>query len=250
MSINMIKTIGCSLTGMTMLLSSMNVHSLTITTTRLFLNPDNKITSMSVYNKDAKPLFCSIEVRNLDVVDGGVVLTDEKVSKNPSPKGLVKLSPKRFTLKPLGHQAFKAIYRKRPNIDDGEYIGAVAIKCEDDVKSEERIRIKPILVHNIPLIVRTKNLKADVVFSELTKSNNSVSGRVAVVGERLITGDLRLIESDSGKVLKEKKKVSFYPSSVPQRVVFDTIGLDVDNLALQYEEIEESGNLTFKQDVN
>ncbi|MBU2917119.1 hypothetical protein KO505_03965 [Psychrosphaera sp. F3M07] len=223
---------------------SADVKSVTVTETRLFLSPKLKFTSMSVINSDDKPLNCVIEVRNLDVANGKLVLATSGESNNPSPERMVRLAPSRFKLGVRKVQEFRAIYRRKPGVEDGEYIGAVAIICkEESNESLEKVKITPTLVQNIPLIVRTAELKSEVSFANVTKQGNKVFAEMIVSGQRSVTGDVTIGSQKTGAVIRELKKISHYPGQGAKQLEFDLESETDMPLKVMFNEIKESGNI-------
>ncbi|MDU0112953.1 hypothetical protein RT723_08080 [Psychrosphaera aquimarina] len=223
---------------------SVSVESVTVTSTRLFLSPDVQSTSMSVINSDDEPLTCKIEVRNLDVKNGKLTLTEGDGINNPSPVNMVRIAPSRFNLDFRQVQEFKAIYRRKPGVEDGEYIGAIAVICKGQAEeSTKKVEIKPTLVQNIPLIVRTKKLDSQVTFSNVRKVGTKVFAEMLVTGERSVSGDVTIGYQESGGIIKELKKVSHYPGEKPKQLELE-LKSDTDSpLKIMFNELKESGQI-------
>lgn len=232
-------------TTTTLLLASAYSNAFTITKTRLFLDPQNKTTSMSVLNSESRPLNCRVSVRNLDVENGSLVIKPEEESRNPSPEKLIKLAPRRFKLGVRSSQEFKVIYRRRPNIEEGEYIGAVAIRCSSPTeRSDKVVSIEPSLVHNVPLIVRTGKLSTSVSLTDAVKTSDAVTVNVAVDGDRSVSGNIRLSNAQSGSVISEVLKWSHYPEQPAKKVTFE-LPADARNepLKVTFSEMDVSGKV-------
>ncbi len=232
-------------------IASFNTWSITITKTRLFLDPSSKTTSMSVYNTKFEPLDCKIELRNLDIQNGLLVQSRGVQGENPDPSRLIKLAPKRFKLGGKRSQEFKAIYRRRPGVEAGEFIGSVAIKCsQENRSSNQQVTVKPTLVHNVPIVVRTGNILSQVQFTDIKRTGNKVEAGLLVEGGRSVTGDIRVIDASSGEVLAEMKRVSYYPNFAPKKLSLEIPRNADQELNITFSELKESGDIQTEQAIN
>jgi len=228
-------------------LYSANLQAVSITKTRLFLDEDKRMTDMSVYNSNSPVKVCEVSLKKVGI-DGDGLGLDPNLPALPNPAPLVRLAPRKFELGTNQHQAFKLIYRRTPGIDSGEYIGVVAIRCADKERtSEDRVNIKPQLVHNIPLIVRVGKLSVVGEFLKAEKVNQLINIEFMLQGGRSVTGDFQVVDKSSGQVLVEKKKVSVYPKFDNKKLSLQLPESSSSDLEVVFKEIKESGKLVIKR---
>lgn len=235
--------------GSIFILASLPVGAVSITKTRLFLDSTSRMTDMGVYNSNSSTKTCDVSLKKVGL-SGDALGLSQSLPPLPDPTPLVRLAPRKFDLGNNEHQAFKLIYRRKPGIEAGEYIGAIAIRCSDKEKnSNERISIKPQLVHNIPLVVRVGTLSVSGHFKEAQINGNKAKIYFSVQGNRSVTGDFKIMDKTSGELLVEKKKVSIYPQLAGKELLFNLPNANYASLEVVFKENKESGALTVRGDV-
>lgn len=214
-----------------------DAFSISISARRLYLDPQNNSTDIRVLNMEGQTQSCEVEIGDIEINSQGLIaLVSNGNSPMNSAKPLLRLAPKRFTISPGQHQTVKLLYRRKPGIENGEFRGVLAIKCKDKPKTNEAetnneiVKIQPALVHNVPVIVRTGRLPFEAQFTQARISDGQVEIEVTISGQRSITGDITLLNSNTGEVLFEEKDLSIYEQ---QPVKALTINIkDVSNAPL------------------
>lgn len=222
--------------------TSFNTNAVSISTFRLFLDPTKRFTELTVHNPDLEEQTCSVKLVDLTLTADGLG-KDNSAEQLPSPRRFVRFAPSQFELGPKQSQAFKAIYRRVPNTQNGEYIGAAAIKCKKKyINSTELAVVTPSLVHNVPLVVRTGKLNTEFSFLKAEKIANTVEVDLKVTGMRSVTGDLFIVNKSSGETVAKKKRVSVYAQWDKQTIsVALPEGFTGKELLLRFVEDPESG---------
>lgn len=189
-----------------------NAFAISISTRRLYLDPNNTSTSIRVHNMDPMIQDCEVQIKGVSINSKGhIELIDNKESNTNSAKPLVRLAPRRFTITTAGHQMIKLLYRRKPGIESGEYLGVLAIKCiERKDRSNLPVTIIPALVHNIPVVVRTGKIPIQAEFVAPSIENNQLHIDFKIQGKRSITGDVSVMDATSGDVIVTRKHVSTY----------------------------------------
>jgi len=158
---------------------------------------------------------CKVKIKDVFIKDNGniALVTNGEVTEN-SAKPLIRLAPRRFNVGMKQHQMVKLLYRRKPGLKNGEYHGVLAIKCktkkETNAINDNQVTIEPALVHNVPVIVRTGRLPIEAEFVSTAINGNKLQVELKIQGQRSLTGDVTVINSDSGEVIAEKKHVSIY----------------------------------------
>lgn len=230
-----------------------DAYSVSISTRRLYLDPTSDSTFIRVHNMDPAVQNCDVQIKDIVIdAEGQIALTTNGEATTNSVKPLVRLAPRRFVLGTAAHQMVKLLYRRKPGIENGEYQGVVAIKCSEKIENINRpVTIIPALVHNVPVIVRTGRLPIKAEFVSTVVTNNQLLVELKIEGQRSITGDISVINSDTGDLIAERKHLSIYAQ---QPVIKLTLSLgDYKNapLLIKYtEDPEMGGDLMIQQQVS
>lgn len=189
-----------------------NAYCISISARRLYLEPKSNSTHIRILNLDAQAQSCEVKIKDVVIDNQGYIalVTDDKVTAN-SAKPLVRLAPRRFTLGAKEHQLVKLLYRRKPGVKNGEYQGVLAIKCKEKTEnSDSKVTVAASLVHNVPVIVRTAKLPIQAEFYSTEIKGDTLQVEIKIQGQRSLTGDVALINSDSGEVIFKEKNVSIY----------------------------------------
>jgi len=234
----------------TFMLATFKVNAVSISTTRLYLSPKSDTASIYVLNMESESQTCSLSVKGTIIDTNGLMqfLPKGQVAVNSAEK-MIRFAPRRFEITPKLHQNIKLLYRRRPGLESGEYKGLLAIKCKKSVSnSEKQVTIEPVIVHNVPVIVRTGEIKISASFDSIKLLDKQVEVSIKIVGNRSITGDLEVIDKSSGEILASKKQMSIYSESP-----IKTIALPIDKevsypLVVRFKESPAfGGNLLIEQ---
>jgi hypothetical protein len=199
-----------------------NAYSISITARRLYLDPKSSTTSIRVLNLDAQVQRCDVTIKDIVITNqGNVALAASGEVTVNSAKPLVRLAPRRFTLNMNENQMVKLLYRRKPGVKSGEYQGVLAIKCKEKSESSDaKVTIAASLVHNVPVIVRTGILPIKAEFVSTQIIGDTLHVELKIKGERSLTGNLALINSDSDEIVAERKDVSIYAQQPVKKLIF------------------------------
>lgn len=192
---------------------AINAYSVSISTRRLYLDPTSDSTFIRVHNMDPSVQNCDVQTNDI-VIDseGQIALAINGEAVLNSARPLIRLAPRRFVLGTAEHQMIRLLYRRKPGIENGEYQGVISIKCTEKIENSNLpVTIVPALVHNVPIIVRTGRLPIKAEFISTTLSdNNRLTVELKIEGERSITGDISVINTDTDELIAERKHLSIY----------------------------------------
>lgn len=229
-----------------------NAYSISISTRRLYLDPNSNSTSIRIHNMDPAIQHCQVEIKDVVINKlGNIELVNDAVVTENSAKPLVRLAPNRFTLGLTEHQMVKVLYRRKPGLDNGEYQGVLAIKCiEKQENNNLPVTIIPALVHNVPIIVRTAKLPIQAEFVSTTINGNSLQIEFKIQGQRSLTGNFTVIDPASGDVIAEQKSVSIYAQQPLKRLAIPLGDYGGVPLLLKFtEDPNFGGDLMLEQQV-
>lgn len=230
-----------------------NAYSISISTRRLYLDPNSDSTYIRVHNMEASFQKCEVQLKDVVINNQGqIALVNNGEPTTNSAKPLVRLAPRRFNLAIGEHQMVKLLYRRKPGINSGEFHGVVAIKCVEDKKqSTLPVTIVPALVHNVPVIVRTGKLPIQAEFTAIQRNANKLQIELKIEGERSITGNLTVINADSDEVVAERKHLSIYAQQPVKNIEFLLDESQNSPLIVKFaEDPNMGGNLVIQQPVN
>lgn len=230
-----------------------NAYSISISTRRLYLDPNNNSTYIRVHNMEASFQKCDIQLNDVEInTQGQIALVSNSEPTPNSAKNFVRLAPRRFSLAIGEHQMVKLLYRRKPGINTGEFHGVVAIKCVEELdQANLPVTITPALVHNVPVIVRTGKLPIQAEFTAIERDANKLQIELKIEGERSITGNLSVINADSDEVIAERKHLSIYSQQPVKNIEFVLDESQNSPLIVKFsEDPNMGGNLVIQQPVN
>jgi len=234
-------------------------NAASLTTYRIYLDDNNRTEAFIVFAKGSTSEQCSMNFTHFDFDEKGTISkNDGKILPENSAKPWVRYSPRNFILNPGKPQTVRFSMRRKPNAEAKEYRSYVAMRCEKLVVNEDssaiasndnpdrpNISIQPVLVQNVPIIVRTGKLHVEASFTDIKINNNTVSATLARKGTRSLYGRLLLVDVVSGDEVSFTNGVSIYPETTSFPVSFDIPGkyqsLPKNNLLLKFVEDENYG---------
>ncbi len=232
------------------LLVTLKVNAVSISTTRLYLSPQSDTASIYVLNMESESQTCSLSIKDTVIDANGFMqfLPKNQIAVDSAAK-MIRFAPRRFEVSPKLHQNIKLLYRRRPGLEDGEYKGLLAIRCKKTISnSDKQVTIEPVIVHNVPVIVRTGEIKISAVFDSINVSDKQVEVTIKIVGKRSITGDLEIIDKSSGQILASKKQMSIYSESPTKQVILPiTKSINFPLIIRFREDPKFGGNLLIEQ---
>tara|TARA_R110001583_G_scaffold9788_2_gene45936 strand:- start:53650 stop:54423 length:774 start_codon:yes stop_codon:yes gene_type:complete len=186
-----------------------------VSTHRLFLDLDQKSTEFRVKNPDAYEYQCEIKFSHYKFNERGdlSVYEDKTFIPENSASQIIRFSPKRFIISPKSHQKIRFNLRNKRDTIAQEYRSHVKVICKakQDVSKENlssefaNVAIKPVLVFNIPLVVRPKKLTADVSIENISEGpNNTLTLDLKRSGERSIYGMLNIYDEEDELVISSR----------------------------------------------
>jgi hypothetical protein len=210
------------ISSISFMLSAYNASAVSINTKRLYLAPKSDIATIYVVSSESKNQSCQISVKDSEIISNSYIqlLPTGQTALNSAAK-MIRFAPRRFEISPNQHQNIKFSYRRRPGLENGEYKGLVSIRCQTAATSLANVKlvtVKPLLVLNVPIIVHTGDLKVSADFESVKLTEKQIEVNIKIVGERAITGDLEVIDKDSGEILASKKEMSIYKESPTKQV--------------------------------
>lgn len=233
---------------------------MSLSTYRIYLDNDNSTASFVMYNKSTVAETCQLSLvhNSFDELGKLTQLDDDIVPEN-SASPWIRFSPKNFTADGRAPQTVRFTLRRKANSEPAEYRSYLEVFCdkvEDDTPlsaaSSElpSIAIKPRLVQNVPIIVRTGKLNAEISFSKVTIKDDTAYFNVNRKGNRSIYGDIELIDKSSGDVITYTRNNSLYTETTSTAHKLAIKGVPISQLALRFvEDKKYGGSISHQEDV-
>ena len=226
------------------LLFSFQSQAIHMSAFRIYLDENQRQSTFTLSNSETKSQECHLSLRHYNYDDAGKLTKYESDAlPENSAKNWMRFSPKHFTLTPKNSQKVRFSIRRKANAAPAEYRSFMVVNCgvENKETKENLINIKPILIHNVPIIVRIGKLKVDVAFSNINVKNSAVYFTVTRNGTRSIYGDLELIDKRTDKKVAYQKGVSLYPESSHSNFSLSTQDIAPEDLQLKFIENTQFG---------
>ena len=231
--------------------SSQAVH---ISTYRIYLDKDNRNTSFMIFNRDAKSQECNLSLKHYNF-DGNGVMSNYEGEGVPahSAKNWLRFSPKKFTLTPANTQTVRFSMRRKARAEAAEYRSYVVVDCgavKMQGAEDQLISIQPKLIHNVPIIVRTKALDAKVSFEDIVIGNGLLNFSLARRGNRSIYGKIELINKLTDDVIGSSRGISVYTESSKYPLSYKIGEHKLENMKLRFtEDTQYGGSIVYEQDL-
>ncbi|KXI27658.1 hypothetical protein [Paraglaciecola hydrolytica] len=240
-------------------------HGVTLTTYRIYLDDNNRSESFIVFTRDVVPEDCSLSLKHFDF-DATGKMSLYKGAELPaySAEEWVRFSPKNFVIQPGKPQTIRFSMRRKPNTEAQEYRSYVSVSCEDIVsevavkdsnapKDRPTVSVKPKLVQNVPLIIRTGPLEVDASFGDIKLQGDLVRGKILRSGTRSLYGRISLVDKTSGEEIAFNDSISIYPETLEHSFEISASNdknIALEQLALKFEEDEQyGGSLQFQKNL-
>ncbi|MGJ8691252.1 MAG: hypothetical protein ACSHW0_02080 [Thalassotalea sp.] len=235
------------------LFSSFNVNAVGISTHRIYLDDNQSEENFIVRNRELVDKNCDLALTHYKFDDVGV-LSNYEEGEEPlnSAEKLIRFSPKRFTLKSNESQKVRFVMRRRSNAPIGEFRSHLVVRCKDispninagtTKENIAKISVKPILVHNIPIVVRPGNIQnAEAELQNVVYNNGKLNFDLVRSGERSIYGTVMVINRETDKVITESRLFTIYRESKKKNLELN-LDTDVakDKLLLRFVEAKGYG---------
>ncbi|WP_340680829.1 hypothetical protein [Paraglaciecola sp.] len=257
---------GISLGLLSLLLSTpFASNAVNLTTYRIYLDDNNRSESFIVFTRDAVPEDCTLNMKHFSFDEKGKMslYSGSELPVN-SAEEWVRFSPRNFVIQPGKPQTIRFSMRRKPNTESQEYRSYVSVACEDIVsepaqkdpnapKDRPTLSVKPKLVQNVPLIIRTGPLNVEASFSDIQIKGKIVHGNILRSGKRSLYGRLALVNKKNDEEVSFIDAISIYPETTSFSFEISAANDDnipVEQMALKFFEDENyGGSLTIQKDI-
>jgi len=228
----------------------MHSYAASLGTYRIYLDSENRQQKFIVKNNSEIPEKCDISFSYMAYKESGEVkkLSKEEQSAQSAPAlKRLRYSPKQFTIKPKSFQYIAFNYRRQINDTPAEHRTYANIQCAKlDERVKKGISLKPTIMHSVPLVIRTgksKDLNANLVFSQVKQQKNNIAFRLEHQGSRSVYGDLNLVNA-KGEMLKVlQRNVVIYPEMKFKDFAFSLAKFDKKNMKIAFQETGTYSNI-------
>jgi hypothetical protein len=186
---------------------------------RFIFDDTHRKDSLMLSNMGLNNTSCSMSTVNFVMSEKGptkLAKSDKEVS-NPA-NNLIRFSPRRVSIAPNQNQIVRITSRRKPNLNDGEFLSYLKIDCkelnEQDEELTPQITVKPKFIYYIPLQVRSGKLVATTLFNNI---KTTIENKITVLsfdhvktGNRSIIGEIKVIEKSSGNELAKFANTVIY----------------------------------------
>lgn len=242
------------------LLSTMPIQAMSLSTYRIYLDSDNSTASFIMFNKEAVSQTCRLGLVHNDFDENGKMskgLADVVPQNSANP--WIRYSPKNFTAAARSSQTVRFTLRRKANSQAQEYRSYLEVYCDNDeaevaksafAADKPTISVKPRLVQNVPIVVRTGKLEAQLSMSGFRVNDTQVIFTLNRQGNRSVYGKIELVNKQNNKVISYKKNISVYTETKQVELELTTDGTPINQLAVRFVEDEKyGGTITYQQDV-
>lgn len=228
---------------------------------RVLLTDKKTKVDYQVFNQGNTDAVCTTSLVDYDVADNGkLTFIKDKNATGPETSAkaanLIRVSPKRFTVKANNNQKLKVIARQLRRQQDGEWVSYLGITCrEASPKLQSGVNILPNFNYHIPVVVRKGNLQANIEVTDLaltsSGSQSQLSAKLKRAGDRSVYGDFVIKEVASGKVLARQNGISHYLQSTAVPFTFNLQGSPTGPIEVSFIENKSyGGELTTSTTLN
>jgi len=248
------------------LLCSTAGQAVSLTTYRIYLDDNNRTESFIVFTRGTQPEKCDLDFKHFDFDSVGKMTMNQGTALPANAADdWVRYSPRNFVVQPGKPQTIRFSMRRKPNTEAAEYRSYIAIRCEDVVndpvasgkdnvvvKDRVQMNVKPLLVQNVPLIIRTGSLNVSASISDVVVGGGKITAKLNRSGPRSIYGRVSLVDKKSDEEYAFTEAVSVYPETSTYAFEF-ALHADMpplEQLKLKFTEDENyGGDLTIEKSV-
>jgi hypothetical protein len=238
-----------------LLLLPLSSQAVSISAFRIYLDSDKPTTAFTIHNQDVQAQDCRLKLThyNFDANSDIYNVPADTIPDN-SAQDWIRFSPKEFQLTPANSQTIRFSLRRKANSEPAEYRSYLVVDCGVAKKigeEESLINIKPKLLHNVPVIVRTGKLEASIHVANVKEDNEYLSFTVERSGTRSIYADVELINKKNNEVISSQTGFSIYPESERFPFKLGRKGISLEDIKIRVtENIHFGGDLVFERDVS
>lgn len=236
---------------------------LLVTPTRVILEGRNRSASVSIANNGNKVGSYRISLVNRRMSEDGSISVAEDVTEDDMfADQILRISPRRVTIEPGGHQSVRILARKPKDLPDGEYRSHLRFMVLPDETVSERerenspeeglqIAIKANFGITIPVIIRHGNLDVSSDISDISLSKiedvDYLNFNISRNGEKSLYGDIEIKHIDNKgeeTIIKTMGGLAVYtPNKVRQfKIPVETkANLKKGTIIVTYREKEKDG---------
>ncbi|MGS2720622.1 hypothetical protein [Paraglaciecola aestuariivivens] len=242
-------------------LISASAQAISLSTYRIYLDTENNSASFIMFNKSAVTETCALSLVHNDFTkDGKLVPYQGAGLPENSAEPWMRYSPRNFVVAPQNPQTIRFTMRRKSNMQAAEYRSYLRVSCDEVAPKVDtttsgadnvaKLSIKPKIVQNIPIIVRTGKLDASLEFGDFALNEEKLEFTIARKGDRSVYGTLELINKNNGDVVVFRRNISIYTEVEKVSYSLVTAGLPTEQLMLRFtEDSAYGGTITHTQDV-
>jgi len=243
------------------MVSSFASQAVSLTSYRIYLDDNNRTESFIVFAKGNSPEKCSLKLKHFNFdAEGGMTLHKDKEIPDNSSKPWIRFSPKSFTVQPRKPQTIRFTMRRKPNTEASEYRSYLAVSCQninnesiETVPDRPSVSVRPNLVQNVPIIVRTGPLQVTAQFENIEIKDGLLTANLKRNGDRSLYGRLSLVNNKTDEELSFIAGISIYPETSSYQVKFPIKSNSmpaIEDMTLKFVENENyGGSLTITEKV-
>lgn len=168
--------------------------------------------SLILSNAGINAATCTMSSENFIMTEQGPTKLATKEDKDKitnSAEKIIRFSPRRVTINPSNRQTVRIASRRKPNIDDGEFLSYLKISCQEQANPNQpqasQIAVNANFVYYIPIQVRVGKLTAStrIENAKITEANGvyALSFDQFREGSRSVVGKIDITEKKSGNSL-------------------------------------------------
>jgi len=259
---NLRKRINLRILSVVFSICCVGAQAVSLSTYRVYLDSENSSASFLMFNKTALSESCDLSLVHNNFTPSGKMLvhTGNELPDN-SAEPWMRYSPRSFIVAPQNPQTVRFTLRRKSGSKPAEYRSYMRISCDPidrpDVSSKSngsdniaKLSIKPKIVQNVPIIVRTGKLQASLLFSDFSITDKRLKFNITRQGNRSVYGTLELVNKRNNDVLVFRKNVSIYAEVDTVEYVLGTSGISPEQLAVRFKEDNSyGGDMVHQQDV-
>jgi len=211
--------------------------------TRFLLTESSRSQSLELTNTGRAGAQCQLSFIHYNQMNGTGMLEVDKSKAIAPASHLLRYSPKRVTIPKDQSQTARLIFRRRPNLQEGDYLSYIRMRCDQDALLGNKNALSATVNFNIPVHVRVGDPKGELTFDnvKLDRKRNVVNFKLSRTGKRSWVGDINVIDS-KGSVVGRLNGLAVYPSAEYITRQVSLTKSYVGKLKLQFKEEREFGN--------
>jgi hypothetical protein len=106
-------------------------------------------------------------------------------------------------------------------------------------------------VQNVPIVVRTGKLEAEISFSNMSVKDGGILFNVNRKGNRSVYGDIQLVNKSNGEIIGFTRNNSLYTETTTSAQKLALKGFSINELALRFTEDKKyGGTITHQQNID